>query len=149
MGLPRRGPADVRRMAFLSAAAPSVRSFLELRTPVVENHPSLALSHAISIQAGIKAGGKLHRPGGGAPGAGLGDSYCTMSHTYYIRADQEHSNATQAQICPHRLEKGVSVGDSSGGTSWNLQNNLATPQRFLLSYIPQGLCHHHCHHHHH
>lgn len=74
--------------------------------PVVENHPSLALSHAIPIQTGIKAGGKLHRPGGGAPGAGLGDSYCTMSHSYYIRADQEHSNATQAQICPHRLGRG-------------------------------------------
>lgn len=101
--------------------------------PVVENHPSPALSHAVSIQTGIKAGGKLHRPGGGAPGAGLGDSYGPVSHTYYIRADQEHSKATQAQICPHGLGRGMSVGDPPRDMSWNLQKFGPTAQRSLLT----------------
>lgn len=101
--------------------------------PVVENHPSPALSHAVSIQTGIKAGGKLHRPGGGAPGTGLGDSYGPVSHTYYIRADQERSKATQAQICPHGLGRGMSVGDPPRDTSWNRQKFGPAAQRFLLT----------------
>lgn len=58
-----------------------------------------------------------------------------MSHTYYIRADQEHSNATQAQICPHRLGRGGIGGDMPGDTSWNLQNNLAPLLRGSVFHI--------------
>lgn len=105
--LPRRGTADVGSLAFLSAATPQAQSFLELRTPSrQENHPSLALSHTVSIQKQIGAGGKGLRSGRGAPGAGLWDSYCDMSHTYYIRVDQEHSKATQVHIRPHTLGRG-------------------------------------------
>lgn len=101
------GTADVGSVSFLLAATPQTEaSWGSGHQPDRENRPSLLLSHTIFIQTGIKAGGKLYRPSGGAPGKGLGDSYCNVSHTYYIRADQQHSNATQAQICPHRQRRG-------------------------------------------
>lgn len=47
-------------------------------------------------------------------------THTVMSHSSYIRADQAHSNAAQAQICPRRLggEGGVG-GDLPRDMSWN------------------------------
>lgn len=72
-----------------------------------ENHPFPGAESCYLYSDRDQGRWETLQPGGDAPGEGLGDSYWDMSHTYYIRADQEYSNATQAWICPHRLGKGV------------------------------------------
>ena len=74
------------------------------------------------------AGGELQGPGGGPRGVGLDDSY--------IRADQAHSNATQAQICPRRLGgEGGSGGDLPRDMSWNLRTKLAPLVMAVFSHV--------------
>ena len=103
VGLPPRGTADVHGVAFLSVATPQARSFLEPRTPARQGEPPFPGAESRSLFR--RGSGQVGSSRGLAEVPGVWDlmTHTVVSHPSYIRADQAHSNATQAQICPCRL----------------------------------------------
>jgi hypothetical protein len=103
MGLPQRDTADVSGMAFLSAVSHKTKvSWSWGHQPDRKNHPFLGAESCHLHSDRDQGRWETPQACGDAAGKGMNDSPWIMSHTYYIRADQEYSNITQAQICPHR-----------------------------------------------
>lgn len=140
VGLPPRGTADVRgvALAFLSAATPQARSFLELRTPARQGEPPFPGAESRSLFR--RGSGQVGSSRGLAevPGARDWMTHTVMSHSSYIRADQAHSNAAQAQICPRRL------GGEGGRGRLARRHVLESPNQVgptrhgcLLTHVPK------------
>lgn len=125
----------MRGAAFLSAARPQARSFLGLRTQARRGEPPFPGAESRS----------LFRRGSGQVGSSLGlaevprardwMTHAAVSHPSYIRADQAHANATQAQVCPRRLGGEGVRGDLPRDTSRNLRNKLAPRVMAVFSHM--------------
>lgn len=136
VGLPPRGTADVHGVAFLSVATPQARSFLEPRTPARQGEPPFpgAESRSLFRRGSGQVGSS--RDLAEVPGVWDWMTHTVVSHPSYIRADQAHSNATQAQICPRRLGgEGGSGGDLPRDMSWNLRTKLAPLVMAVFSHV--------------